>query len=181
MQSKVGNRPGQEVAISDKRYHTWAYTCLEDGRILVQSAHPKQGWGYFLMTHKPGGESRFERLDCAGMERKGLLDRISVSPSETKICFDFHEGHRFREPGRTIYIADFDVKKRAITNVKAIANKEGKPQWFAYPRFTKGETAVVYHAHGSLFLYTLKDGSTQRVSMNPRADYRYPHGEATPK
>ncbi|HUT11234.1 MAG TPA: ankyrin repeat domain-containing protein, partial [Thermoguttaceae bacterium] len=50
MQSKVGNKPGQEIALTDKSYHTWAYTCLIDGRILVQSAHPKHGWGYFLMT-----------------------------------------------------------------------------------------------------------------------------------
>ena len=41
MASKVGNEPGQEVSLTDKRYHTWAYTCLIDGRILVQCAqHP---------------------------------------------------------------------------------------------------------------------------------------------
>ncbi|MHC4643268.1 MAG: ankyrin repeat domain-containing protein, partial [Planctomycetota bacterium] len=43
MKSKVGAKPGQEVTITDKSHHTWAYTCLKDGRILVQSAHPKQG------------------------------------------------------------------------------------------------------------------------------------------
>jgi hypothetical protein len=26
----------------------------------------------------------------------------------------------------------------------------------------------------------LEDGSTRRVSINPDADYRYPHGEAAP-
>lgn len=185
MQSKVGNRPGQEVAISDQRYHTWAYSCLTDGRILVQCAHPKQGWGYFLMTPKAGGESRYERIDCAGLEKKGLLDRISISPSEKKVCFDHLPGHKFKEAGRTIYIADFDARKLAITNVKAIANEEGKPFWYAYPRWVGGEAAVVYHANttgkGALYLYTLKDGTTTRVSTNPRADYRYPHGERAPK
>ena len=185
MASKVGNRPGQEVAITDKSYHNWAYTCLVDGRILVQSAHPTQGWGYFLMTGKVGGGGRYERVDCAGMEKKGLLDRISLSPSEDKICFEHQIGHKHDPMNRALYVADFDVKTRKITSVKAFANKERKPGWFAYPRWTKDETAIVYHAHEagktSLRLYTWKDGSTKKVSTNPRADYRYPHGEATPK
>jgi len=184
MQSKVGNRPGQELAISDRRYHTWAYTCLVDGRILVQCSHPKQGWGYFLMTPKPGGESRYERIDCE-LAKKGLLDRVSVSPSEKRVCFEYQTGFEYKDPGRTLYIADFDANKRTITNFKAIANEEGRPIWYAYPRWTKGEAAVVYHSYetgkGGLYLYTLKDGSTVRVSTNPRADYRYPHGEKAPK
>ena len=184
MQSKVGNRPGQEVALSDSRYHTWAYTCLKDGRILVQSAPPEQGWGYFLMTPKPGGESRYERIDCE-LATKGLLDRVSVSPSEERVCFEYQTGFKYKDPGRTLYIADFDAKKRTITNFKAIANREGRPIWYAYPRWTKGEAAVVYHSYetgkGGLYLYTLKDGSTVRVSTNAGADYRYPHGEKLPK
>ncbi|MHC4528164.1 MAG: ankyrin repeat domain-containing protein, partial [Planctomycetota bacterium] len=70
MQSKVGNSPGQEVALTNKRFHTWAYTCLKNGRILVQSAHPKQGRGYFLMTPNVGGRPRFERIDCE-LAKKG--------------------------------------------------------------------------------------------------------------
>ena len=35
--------------------------------------------------------------------------------------------------------------KRTITNLKAIANEEGKPFWYAYPRWIEGEAAVVYH------------------------------------
>ena len=35
MQSKVGDKPGQEVALTDESYHTWAHSCLMDGRILV--------------------------------------------------------------------------------------------------------------------------------------------------
>jgi len=187
MRSQVGNHPGEEVAISDKRYHTWAYTCLTDGRILVQSAHPEKGWGYFLMmTPRAGGESRYERIDCDGLAKKGLLDRISVSPSEKKVCFDHHAGHVFRETGRTIFIADFDADKRTITNVEPIANEKPEPTaWYAYPRWVKDETAVVYHANttgkGALYLYTVKDGTTRRVSTDPRADYRYPHGERSPK
>ncbi len=180
MQSKVRAKPGQEVALTDKRYHTWAYTCLTDGRILVQCAHPKQGWGYFLMTPHPGGEARFERIDCE-LAAKGLLDRVSVSPSEKRVCFEYQLGHRYRDAGRTLYIADFDAKKPSITNAKPFANEEGVDRWFAYPRWTKDERAIVYHASPSLYLYTLEDESTIKVSTNDGADYRYPHGEATPK
>ena len=185
MWSKVGARPGQEVAVSDPRYHTWVHTCLEDGRILVESAHPKQGWGYYLMTPKPGGASRFQRIDCGGLAERGLLCRISVSPSEKRVCFGHLMGHKFREPGHAMYIADFDAEKRTITGARAIANRERKNIWYAYPRWVKDETAVVYHSYesgkGQLYLYTLKDGATTRVSTNPRADYRYPHGEKSPK
>jgi len=181
MKSKVGAKPGQEVAITDPRYHNWAYTCLKDGRILVQCMHPKQGWGYFLMTPRDGAAPRYQRLDCAGLERQGLLDRISLSPSETKICFEHQIGHKHNPIGRALYVADFDAKKPAILNPKPFANAERKKRWFAYPRWTKGEKAIVYHASPSLYLYTLSDGSTVRVSTDPRGDYRYPHGEGMPK
>ncbi|MBN1851480.1 MAG: hypothetical protein JW829_02105 [Pirellulales bacterium] len=91
MASKVGNKPGQEIPLTDKSYHTWAYTCLMDGRILVQCAHPQQGWGYYLMTPNPGGESGFERIDCE-LAKTGILDRVSISPSETKVCFEYQKG-----------------------------------------------------------------------------------------
>ncbi len=185
MQSKVGNSPGQEVALTDKRFHTWAYTCLKDGRILVQSAHPKQGHGYFLMTRNVGGRPRFERIDCE-LAKKGLLDRVSVSPSEDRVCFEYQTGFRYKDTGRTLYIADFDAKKRTITNARPFANEEANPSpWYAYPRWTRDETAIVFHANktgkGALYLYTLKDRSTKQVSTNNGADYRYPHCEATPK
>jgi Tol biopolymer transport system component len=116
---------------------------------------------------------------------KGLLDRISVSPGETKVCFEYQTGFKNKDPGRTLYIADFDAMKRTITNVKPIANEEGKEIWFAYPRWIEGEAAVVYHSYetgkGQLYVYRLADGSTKRVSTNPKGDYRYPHGEAAPK
>ncbi|MBL7115693.1 MAG: ankyrin repeat domain-containing protein [Kiritimatiellae bacterium] len=184
MKSKVGNKPGQEVAVSDKRYHTWAYTCLKDGRILVQCTHPKQGWGYYLMTMNDTGKSRFERIECE-LAKAGLLDRVSVSPDEKKVCFEYQRGFKYKDTGRTLYVADFDGKKRSITNAKAFANELGKPHWYAYPRWTKDETAIVYHANktgkGGLYLYTLKDGSTRKVSTETGADYRYPHCEDTPK
>ena len=183
MQSKVGNKPGQEVALTDEGYHTWAHSCLMDGRILVASVHPTQGWGYFLMSRREGEKSLHERIHCE-LAPKGLLDRVSVSPSEKKVCFEFQTGFKYTYPGRTLYIADFDVQKRTITNLKALANEAGKLIWFAYPRWIDREAAVVYHSgetgKNQLYVYRLEDGSTRRVSTNADADYRYPHGEAAP-
>jgi hypothetical protein len=126
-------------------------------------------------------EPRFERIDCE-LATKGLLDRVSVSPSEQKVCFEYQTGFKSKTTGRTLYIADFDGQKRTITGAKPFANEEADPApWFAYPRWTKDETAIVYHASGRLYLYTLKNGATMKVSTNDGADYRYPHTEATPK
>jgi len=183
MQSKIGGKPGEEVALTDESFHTWAHSCLMDGRILVNSWHPAQGWGVFLITRRDGAKPLYERLQCE-LAQKGELHRASISPSEKKICFEYLTGHKFTEPGHTLYIADFDAQKRAITNPKAIANEAGKPIWYAYPRWIEGEAAVVYHSYetgkGQLYVYRLEDGSTRRVSTNARADYRYPHGEAAP-
>ena len=180
MASKVGARPGDEIALTDNRYHTWAFTCLLDGRILVRSKHPKLGWGYYLMTPGTNANPKFDRIRC-DLEKTGVLDRVSLSPSETKICFEFQPGFKKQVPGRTLYVGDFDIHKRAITNLEAFANADGKPIWFAYPRWSKDESAIVYHAGKKLFLYTLADGSTKQVSTNDRADYRYPHMEGAPK
>jgi Tol biopolymer transport system component len=184
MAGKVGGKPGEEVALTDKRYSSWVHSALNDGRLFVGSAPPKLGFGYFLMTPNPGGEPKFERIECE-LGKKGILDRVSISPSEKKICFEFQTGFQRKGlSGRMLGIADFDAQNRVITNPKPFANKEGKPIWFAYPRWINGESAVVYHStqtgKGQLYVYQLEDGSTKRVSTQAGADYRYPHGEAAP-
>jgi Tol biopolymer transport system component len=180
MAGKVGGKPGEEYLISGKGYHTWAFTCLTDGRIFVRSRPPGQAQGYYLMTPVAGGEPKFEPVKCA-LAKSGILDRVSISPSETKICFDYTKGNKQKIPGRTLYVADFDAKTRTISNAKPFANEEGQPVWFDYPRWSKDESTIVYHAGGKLFLYTLADDSTKQVSTDKKADYRYPHGEAAPK
>jgi len=183
MQGNVGGKPGEEVAITDESFHTWAHSCLTDGQILVNSYHPTLGWGLFLITRKEGAKPLYERVECE-LVSKGQLHRVSISPGERKVCFEYLAGATFTEPGHTLYIADFDAGKRTITNCKVIANEEGKPFWYAYPRWINGESAVVYHLNntgkGQLYVYQLDDGSTRRVSTNLNADYRYPHGEAAP-
>ena len=154
-----------------------------DGRIVVTASPPKQAAGIFLLTRRDGPKPTYERVQCE-LTGKGIFHRMSVSPSEKKICFEFLTGHKFTEPGHTLYIADFDAQQRTITNLKAIANAAGKRIWFAYPRWIDGEAAVIYHSgetgKNQLYVYRLEDGSTTRVSTDPSADYRYPHGEAAP-
>lgn len=180
MASKIGGKPGEEVALTHDNYHTWAFTCLTDGRILVGSTPPKRPRGYYLMTPNPDDNPKFERIACE-LDHTGVLARVSLSPDETQVSFEYQKGFKHSVPGRTLYIADFDVKNRTMSNFKPFANEDGKPVWFAYPRWTKDASEIVYHAGGKLFLYKLADGSTRQVSTDDNADYRYPHGEATPK
>ena len=183
MQGEVGHRPGQEVAVTDPSFHTWAHSCLTDGRILVNAYHPKLGRGVFLLTRNHAGKPLYEPIQCA-LTAQGELHRASISPSERKICLEFLTGFKFEEPGHTLYVADFDSRQRTITNPRAIANAAGKRIWFAYPRWIDGEAAVIYHSgetgKNQLYVYQLADCSTKRVSTNAGGDYRYPHGEAAP-
>lgn len=179
MASKLGGKPGEEIALTDPSYHAWVHSAVGDGRLFVSAIPPKLGYGHYLMTPNPGGEPAFERVTC-DLATNGSLDRVSISPDETQICFDYQPGKKNELPGRTLYVADFDVESRTITNAQPIANAERKKVWFDYPRWTRDGSAIVYHAGGKLFLYTLSDGSTKQVSINDKADYRYPHGEATP-
>ena len=183
MQGKTGGEPGEEVPISDTSYHTWAHSCLTDGRVFVSALHPVLGWGVFLMRLKSDGKPVLERVQC-DLVSQGQFHRASISPSEKRICFEFQAGAGYVEVGHTLYIADFDSENRTITILQVIANEERKRNWYAYPRWIQGESAVVYHLNntgkGQLYVYQLADRSTRRVSTNTSADYRYPHGEAAP-
>ena len=178
VRSAVGAKPGDEQAITDPSHHSWAYTCLKDGRILVQSHPPNKKRGYYLLTPDP--TPKYEWVVC-DLANQGLLDRLSLSTGETRICFEYQQGWKRKVTGRTLYMADFDAKSRTISNPKVIANKEGKPQWYAYPRWTRDEKAIVYHAAGQLYMYEVASGSTRTVSAEEKADYRYPHLEGAPK
>ena len=122
---KIGGKPGEEIALTGNSYHAWSFTCLIDGRILVGSTPPKRKRGYYLMTPNPGGDPKFERVQC-DLDKTGVLARISLSPDETKVCFEYQTGFVHSMPGRTLYIADFDATKRTMTNFKPFANEERK-------------------------------------------------------
>ncbi|MCX7818114.1 MAG: hypothetical protein N2652_02735 [Kiritimatiellae bacterium] len=126
----------------------------------------------------------YEPIECA-LAKDGLLDRISVSPDERLICFEYQSFSRGRSmAGRTLYIAEFDAPRRRVDHPKPFANEDGRPLWFAYPRWLPDQSAIVYHAgpfgRCQLYLYRLRYGSTERISEHATADYRYPHGEAAP-
>ena len=180
MISEIGADPGEEVALTNNDYHTWVYTCLTDGKVLVNHTHPKDGRGYYLMSLGTKEKPIFTKIECE-LAKKGYLDRLSLSVDETKICFEFQKGFKRKVPGRVLYLADFNKDKRLISNFKPIANQGEKPAWFAYPRWTRDQSGIVYHAAKSLYLYDLKSGKTTKVSTDTKGDYRYPHGEATPK
>lgn len=197
MFSRHDARPGDEYPVSDTRRHTLFFSCLKDGRILVTAQNPH---GYYLMTPGRNDGAKYEPIECE-LAKKGQLDRISISPSESRVCFELRPTFKgpYRFVGHVLYIADFDAKARTITNPKVIANAEANPALpFLYPRWTRDESAVVYHANknrkgpayddtgiwgsgNQIYMYRLKDGSTIRVSTDSNANYMYPHGEKSPK
>jgi hypothetical protein len=119
------------------------------------------------MTPNVGGEPKYERIDCE-LAKKGLLDRVSVSPNEKKVCFEYQTGFRYKDTGRTLYIADFDAQKPAITNAKPFANEEGANRWFAYPRWNKDETAIVYVPCQPVALPLYAGGRIHQESIDER-------------
>lgn len=178
--------PGDEVVVSDPALSTYGYTCLKDGRIFVSCHNHPSGPGYFLMTPSPDEKTTYERVDFA-LPLEGTIDRVSLTPSETKLCCEFQKGSGpYRYPGRTLYIADFDVTTRTVSNPKPITDTEPDPTIiYLYPRWTNDESAVVYHCSktgkNQLYMYRLEDGSTVRVSTKADAGYMFPCGERTPK
>lgn len=165
MSGKVHTRAGEtfHLTLTNDSHDNWAHTCLADGRILVRSNPPNQELGYYLMTPHKGGAPDFERIQC-DLATKGVLDRISLSPSETRVCFEFQTGFDSDMPGRTLYVADFDAKQPAITDARPFANEDEKPIWYAYPRWSKDESDIIYQADEKVYLYNLANKSTTKVS-----------------
>jgi len=154
--------------------------------VFVSCGNHPSGPGYFLMTPSTNGKPRYERVNFA-FNLEGFIDRVNLTPSETKLCCEFQKGFGpYRYPGRTLYIADFDVASRTVSNPKPITDTEPNPETIRlYPRWTRDQSAVVYHGNetgkNQLYMYRLKDGSTIRVLTNENADYMFPCGEETPK
>lgn len=178
--------PGDEVVVSDPRYSSYVFSCLRDGRVFANCPdHPSKA-GYCLLTPSAEGRAMYEPVRFA-FPLEGTIDRLSISPSETKITAEFQAGFGpYRFPGRTLYIADFDVKTRTVSRPVAITDPTPDPKIATlYPRWTRDESAVVYHCNktgkNQLYIYRLRDGSTIRVSTNSNADYAFPCGEETPK
>ena len=138
------------------------------------------------MTPSAEGKVKYERVNFA-FDLKGFIDRVSLAPSETKLCAENQtQPGPYRYPGRTLFIADFDVAGRTVSNRKLITDPRPDPNVLRlYPRWSADESAVIYHGSmtgkNQLYMYRLKDGSTTRVSVDKNADYMFPCGEASPK
>lgn len=186
MMTKPDAKPGDEYPVSDPRYSTFACSSLKDGRIVVVSDHPLGAWVYLMTPGKDGKPPIYEPVRLT-FRPNGLIDRCTISPSETKIAYELQPGKGpYRYEGRTIYIADFEAKTRIISNPKPITDTNPDPKVrVLYPCWTRDESAVVYHCDKTgvpqLYMYRLSDGKTICVSSDPKGRYLYPCGEAMPK
>jgi hypothetical protein len=178
--------PGDETAVSDPAANIYVLSCLKDGRIFVMGSQPSSRDRYFLLTPDKNGQSKLEPVTFSP-PLPGLVDRVSIAPSERQVCFELQKGYNaYQYPGRTLYIAEFDAVTRVVSNAKAITDPQPDPKvlWL-YPCWMKDESAVVYYSDHSgtpqLYMYRVGDGSTVRVSTNSSATYKHPCGEATPK
>ena len=165
MAGKIGGKPGEEIALTDKGTHTWAYTCLTDGRILVNHAHPKQGRG----DSQAQGATGFEKIKC-DLAKGGYLDRLSLSVDETKSVSSTKKGFKRQVAGRALYLADMPRPSRLPTPSPLPTRRAGRsgllPALDARP--------VRHHVSGgrSVYLHDLKTQKTRKVSTDDSADYR---------
>ncbi len=180
------SEPGDEVPVSDPNAIEFAYSCLMDGRIFISSTRDIIKGGYYLFTAQPGGIGKYELIHFE-FNLEGPLDRVSISPSETKITYEYiKDWTPFEYEGKTIYIADFNKNMLTVSNPKAITTTTPDPHTMTlYPRWSSDESAVIYHCdksgYNQLYMYVLADESTHKVSTNSSAHYQYACGETTPK
>ena len=102
------------------------------------------------MTPKPHGKSVFEKIDC-DLAKRGYLDRLSLSVDQTKICFEFQKDSSDRFPVEHCTSPTLMPRPAPSKTPSHSQTKRGKPVWFAYPRWTRDQSSIIYHA-GSVAL-----------------------------
>jgi hypothetical protein len=136
---------------------------------LLASAVRKQG-GLIHNSHPDAGPDGRDQWDCAP-ETCAVITNTEMRPDTVR-----YEGKSYQLDCERI-LREF-LNRGGKTGFVLGTDTHEDPRWI------QGESAVVYHStqtgKGQLYVYRLEDGSTQRVSVNPAADYRYPHGEAAP-
>jgi len=195
------SQPGEEVVISELDHSEFALSSLRDSRLFITSTRDFANAVYYLLTPKdvalfPTGKPRLSHPKDGGgiyepvtfnFPLEGYLDQLSVAPSETKITYEYKAGWAgFEYTGKTLYIADFNLKTRTVSNPVAITDTNPCAMTMTlFPRWTKDESAVVYQSNktgrNQLYMYRLKDSSTIQISTNEKANYANPCGEETPK
>lgn len=181
-------KPGDEQLISDSSVMEYAHSCLLDGRILILSTRGgpdsfKSDSYMFLLTWEPGKPSKYETIKF-NYKLGGLPDRVSFSPNERKIVYELNETYSgFSFNGHPLVVADFDPATATCSNPRVIT-KAILSVCDIYPRWTKDETAIIYHSNRGgkyqLYKYDLAEQTTAKVSTDITANYAYFCGEDTP-
>lgn len=172
---------GEERIVSNPRRSEGVLTCLRDGRMLVTSNRFIFTGIYYLLDPDTGEYDRVKFDFRLG----GFMDRCSFSPSENLITYEYKPGWKsFQYLDKTIYMAEWDRETLTVHNPRAISpNYENSMT--LYPRFTKDESAIVYHSNFSgqhqLYYYSIEEHSTFRVSENRYSNYEFFCGEDSPK
>jgi len=176
--------PGDEVAVSDTDHFEYSFSCLKDGRMFISSSRRPGELPYYLFKPGKSGDGAYAPVNFE-YPVEGSLARVTFTADETKITYEYKAGWEgFQYNGRTLYIADFDVKTLTVSNPVQITDDSDKVTTL-YPRWVKDASAVVYHSDRSgkpqIYMYTLKDRSTKRVSVDAGSTYFQPCGEKSPK
>ncbi len=183
--SGIDSKPGEEVLISDPRNSEYAYSCLKDGRILVSSSRDTSSGVYFLLTPKKRGFARYDLVKFK-FNLEGFMDRATFNQTETGIAYEYKKGWKsFVYTDKTIVVADFDLKKLTISNPKPISAESRPGVITIYPRWTKDGNYIIYHSDRSgrkqLYLYSIADKTTKKISLDENSDYEFPCGDDSPK
>jgi hypothetical protein len=176
--------PGDEVLVSDiAQEFEWAYSGLMDGRIFIdrfKSGDPNRS---FLLTPIPGQIGVYEEIS---RPISRAWHKLSVSPSETKVCYMVDMGTSSSESydDSVLYFADFDKEALRVSNAVKITNLD-ESYIDMYPRWSSDERFIIYDStrtgYSQLYVYRLSDGITRRVSPNDRMNYNFGNFEKTPK
>ena len=173
----TSGNPGEEKLISNPQYVEEANTCLKDGRIIIFSTNKNK---YYALTPKFGSIGKYEEIKL-NFNAIGLLDKISLSPDESKICFDMKEGFNHDQDGRTIYYGDFDVKSLTISNIVSITEPSENG---LDARWVKDEKKIIFSSTKSgtrqLYIYNLKTKKITKISNELTNKSETPCIENTP-
>lgn len=146
MASKIGGKPGEEIALTGNDTHAWVHSAVKDGRLFVSAIPPKLGYGHYLMTPNPGGEPTFERVTCE-LAETGRLDRgkhaAAVDGPIAGLLTDL-EGRGLLKDTLVIFAGEFGRTPYAQIEDGRDHNHTGYTTWFAgagvKPGFSFGET-----------------------------------------
>lgn len=182
---KIDGDEIKDEIVSDVNESEYALTSLRDGRILITSDRAIFTSIHWILT--PGSEGlpgSYQKVNF-GFKMKGIMDRCSVSPDETKLTYEYKKGYKsFNYLNKVITIADFDKETGTVSNPRPIS-KRAPEAMTLYPRWLLDGTSVIYHSNRAgkpaLYKYNLADESTVRIEGKQNVPYEFFCGEGWPK